>query len=66
MLNESLPRPLNTISIDEFFLGNETPTLGPISAFPKKKGESEGFEVDIFVTWRPHCDIRLKVMGTRI
>lgn len=66
MLNESLPAPLNTFSVKEFYLGEDAPRMGPISAYSKKKQGGTGFEVDIFISWKPDVNVVLQILGVKL
>ena len=62
MLNKSLPAPLNTVEIKEFYLGDDAPKLGPVSAYPKSKQDFPGFEIDVVLNWRYELQIKPKTL----
>ncbi|CAD7948414.1 unnamed protein product [Amoebophrya sp. A25] len=65
-LQAQLPMGLNTLKITSFHLGDDAPVLGPISAYRKDKQDLKGFEIDIFISWRPKCDITFSVMKMKL
>ncbi|CAD7950670.1 unnamed protein product [Amoebophrya sp. A120] len=65
-LQASLPVPLNGIKITSFYLGDEAPELGPVHAYKKDKQDLKGFEIDIFISWKPNLDISMRVLKMKL
>ena len=65
-LQKELPAPLNGIKITSFSLGNDAPVLGPVHAYRKDKQDVKGFEIDIFMSWRPTVDISFRLLKMKL